>query len=418
MTPFFKNSISLKMTLPFLCAFVFFTPISFDVTEKPITNAKNKFNAQQNSLSTLMQKSNNMFEIESTPTADPSASDTPEEKNEKTRKRYPEELALEWLIKNQEPEGYWDTKKHEGKGTLEENLLATSFSLISFLSAGHTSKVGKRKKNVAIALAWVAQQQKDDGSWNDDNFLNAICSIALAEATSMGCSLEKPEALKEKATLAITYLLKQQNSQGFFGQTKSSQNDMFVTSWCVMALESAKIANILKDEIEDAFVKCSKLLDETSGTSDNGPESKGLAWSTPGALQDDGTLYQAAAMIIRTHTGWKRNEPWLKAAMKGQFNAHPTQYKDVNPYHALLSTMATFKIGTHWRTWKRTKHTIFYDAQRLDGEFIGSWDPNNATQPAPIDRITYTAIFDLIFEIHNSRWPRETYFISIENETK
>ncbi len=398
---FFKNNISLKISFAFLflctITFAFFTPISFDITENPHTN--NKIDRQYNSLSTFMQKHNNIFEIESTPTADPSINEIPEKNTEKKKRTAPENLACEWLSKNQEPEGYWDTKKHGGNGTTEENVLSTGFALLCFLGAGHTEKVGKYKATVKTALLWFAQQQRKDGSWANDNFLNAVCTMAIAEATGMDAM---GTSLREQATLATTYLLKQQNEQGFFDQTPHSmQSDMFVTSWCTMALRSAIIAGISENDIKETFIKCTKFLDETHGTDDNSPESKGLAWSRPSVLQGDGTLYQAAAMMIRTNAGWKRNEPWLQAAIKGQLKHYHTQYKDINPYQTCLDNTIAFSVGgEHWKNWLDTKHRIVFDAQRRDGDFAGSWDPNKIAQPAPTDRITYTAILGSTFQIY------------------
>ncbi|MHC4916319.1 MAG: hypothetical protein ACYTGB_12590, partial [Planctomycetota bacterium] len=66
------------------------------------------------------------------------------------------EAALRWLARHQEADGHWVADKWGGKqvnGRAERrwNISMTSFALLAFLGAGHTSKAGKFRDNVTRA---------------------------------------------------------------------------------------------------------------------------------------------------------------------------------------------------------------------------------------------------------------------------
>lgn len=71
------------------------------------------------------------------------------------------EKGLQWLAYHQEADGHWDARKYEsvcdfgGVGASQSaddiDIACTGFSLLAFLGAGHTEKVGQYKDNVT---AW------------------------------------------------------------------------------------------------------------------------------------------------------------------------------------------------------------------------------------------------------------------------
>lgn len=172
-----------------------------------------------------------------------------------------------WLMNHQEEDGHWDTNKWEGSGTAEINIATTGMVLLAFLSGGYTDYTSRWKINVGKSIAWLIKTQKPDGSFAQNNFVNGICTMALAEATGMGC---KTEGLKNATNTAVDYLLKQQNPSGGFWYhgpkdigKPSEFDDMAVTTWCIMGLKSALFAEIKRSEIITAFHLCGNLLDKT-----------------------------------------------------------------------------------------------------------------------------------------------------------
>ena len=311
--------------------------------------------------------------------------------------------ALWWLANHQEKDGHWDSVKYEGEA-LTDNA-CTGAALLAFLGAGHTDKVGKWKSNVKNAITWLKASQKPDGSWEGmrGNYTNGICTMALAEAAGMGCGGSET---KKAAELAVDYLLKQQNVGGGFNYTGPNvRTDMSVTGWCIMGLKSAMLAGIKEKEIKEAFHKCGDFLDKTDGTKDNTSTSQGLAWyeangEVAKADRGAGTACQAIAMLVRQYLGWDRSSPWLEAAADGQISKLPASYETMNVYRVYYAFLTIFQQGgKHWKAWNEPVSKIIVAAQRMDGDFKGSWN-KTGNYPDSGGRVMYTAFLCLSLEIY------------------
>ncbi len=309
--------------------------------------------------------------------------------------------ALWWLANHQEADGHWDSGKYEGAGTPEVDSACTGAALLTFLGSGYTDRTGKYRKNVASGVKWLLDAQKPNGSWDQRNYANGICTMAIAEAAGMGVGGSE---VKKSAELAVDYLLKQQNATGCFDYSgPSNRDDMSVTGWCIMGLKSALIANIKEKEIKEAFQKCGAFFDKTEGTKDNTSTSKGLAWYTPGSTGTGAPAgaCQAIAMLIRQYLGWERSAPWLVAASDGQISKLPTAYETSDVYRIYYSFLTLFQQGgAHWKAWNEPISKMIIAAQRQDGDFKGSWDPNKSSHMDKGGRVLFTAFLCLSLEIY------------------
>ena len=284
-----------------------------------------------------------------------------------------------WLIRHQEIDGHWDTGQHEGAGTHDIDCAATAAALLALLARGYTDRCGKHKNNVKRGIEWLIAQQLINGSWDKSNYVNAICTMCLAEATAMGCG---GLLLKEKTELAVSFLLNQQNISGCFDYSGPSKIDnMTVTGWCILALKSAQMANIKESEIKEVFLKCNDFLNTIEGTNDNTIKSKGLAWYMPGVLGtgNPGGGCQAVAMLIRQYIGWNRSAPWLVAAAEGQSINLPENMESLDIHKLYFASFALFQQGGQpWKKWHSHISEITKKAQRTDEDFKGSWDNNGS----------------------------------------
>lgn len=285
------------------------------------------------------------------------------------------EFALSWLASVQEKEGSWDPGKFNGSDSSEVACATTSLALLAMLGAGNTDKEGLYKVNVKSAILWLIKNQKPDGSWDNRNYANGICTYALAEAAVMGCVGQET---KKATILAVSYLLKEQNDSGFFDYTgPSRRDDMSATAWCLMGLKSAMLAGIKEKEIKEVFKKCGDFLDKTGGTKDNTATSKGLGWYTPENVGtgDSGGACQAIAILIRQQLGWKKSAPWMHAAVNGQISKIPTSFSKMETYRNYYTYLTLFQHGgMHWNIWNNSVTKIIVSAQRKDGDLKGSWD--------------------------------------------
>lgn len=168
---------------------------------------------------------------------------------------------LEWLKRHQSPNGHWDTDgytsqcgKHpsfrgfcEGVGGNEYDPAMTGFALLCFLAAGNSTKEGEYKEQVKKGIRYLKRLQDSEGCIGDKSishhmYNHAIGTFALVEAYAL--SNYNP-TLKIPAQKGVDYLMKAQNpGLGWRYTFSKGEDDTSVMGWCVMALRSAKEANL------------------------------------------------------------------------------------------------------------------------------------------------------------------------------
>ncbi len=85
-----------------------------------------------------------------------------EELSEAESKPHPVELATEWLVKQQQPDGSWTFADSQNpKQWKDANRMATAMSLLSLIQIGHTHKEGKYSKNVYRGTLWLLDTAKN-----------------------------------------------------------------------------------------------------------------------------------------------------------------------------------------------------------------------------------------------------------------
>ena len=87
------------------------------------------------------------------------------------------ELGLEWLARNQGPEGNWESN----------DLGLVSMGVLAFLSAGHTPGRGKYGPNVERALSYILKNAKPSGLLNiadphRDMYNHGLTTFVLGQA--------------------------------------------------------------------------------------------------------------------------------------------------------------------------------------------------------------------------------------------
>ena len=114
-------------------------------------------------------------------------------------------LGLEWIVKQQKPDGGWHAW---GRESLPAH---TAYGLLPLLSAGHTHKEGKYARNVKDGLAYLLGKQKGDGDFGDrSTWAHGEAANAVCEAFGM----TQDDWLKVPAQRAVDFITKTQNSAG------------------------------------------------------------------------------------------------------------------------------------------------------------------------------------------------------------
>ena len=155
---------------------------------------------------------------------------------------------LRWLASVQNQDGSWSLLKYENSRRRNNrgDARGTSLALLPFLGAGQTHEYGRYKENVAKGLAWLIQNQKNDG----DLRINATESngiYAHAQATIVLCetlAMTGDEQFREPAQKAIEFIQRWQHREGGWRYRPRSAGDTSIHGWQMMALQSARAPKI------------------------------------------------------------------------------------------------------------------------------------------------------------------------------
>ena len=151
---------------------------------------------------------------------------------------------LEWLAGRQSPDGRWKLDGNfPDKAAVANDSAGTALGLLPFLGCGKTHLSGKDEPYAGAidkGLKYLLSKQTAGGMFSNDGYCQALCTIAVCEALA----LSKDPALKKPAQAAIHWLVTAQHAAGGWRYQPGQSGDTSATGWCVMALETGKIADL------------------------------------------------------------------------------------------------------------------------------------------------------------------------------
>ncbi|MBC7353609.1 MAG: terpene cyclase/mutase family protein, partial [Thermogutta sp.] len=156
-------------------------------------------------------------------------------------------LGLAWLARQQRKDGSWSLVGPYTNGAQDENPeAATAMALLAFQGAGVTHKRGKFRENVARGWDWLLQQQDADGNFFHEGAFNHRF-YTQGQCTIALCEIygmTRDDRFREPALRAVDYLIRAQSSEGGWRYSPNADSDVSVTGWIVMALQSARMAGL------------------------------------------------------------------------------------------------------------------------------------------------------------------------------
>lgn len=296
---------------------------------------------------------------------------------------------LAYLARIQRADGSWgdperfDTKYgmvHVGKSAL---------CLLAFLGAGHTPKSNTEHSGVVQkAVDFLLRvQDADTGAFGPSScYGHGISTYALAECYGM----TKDEDLLQPLERALVWILDHQGPKrdkrnrggwGYFSPGLRAEDDyarVSVTSWMVMALESARLSGI--EPPEDVLPAAKQYL-ELSFDKPNGwfrynhePSRLRSAWPTlPASTPAGGFCLQLL--------GAAKDDAMVQAAVEFTVARRPEQYRRYddddfvlrgqgNVYFWYYGSLCCFLAGGDaWKEWNERLSTVLPKAQQADGSF-------------------------------------------------
>jgi hypothetical protein len=297
---------------------------------------------------------------------------------------------LDYLVSIQRRDGSWcDPREVSDKYGLV-GVGRTGLCVLAFLGAGHTPQSNTQHSAVvARAIAWLSAQQLPSGHFgHSDAYSHGIATYALAEAFA----LTRDEALRAPIERAVAHVLANQRTSGggknrggwsYYGDDGPYFDEYArtsITSWQVMALESARLGGIAVPDA--AFENAKRFLlaawDEELGAFrySHDPSRLSSNWptlpaSTPAAmfalslLGEDlaSARYDDARQYVLTRaTPQYRYRGDDAFVLRGQGNV----------YFSYYATLAMFRAGGGaWSEWNASLQPLFLESQRADG----AWGP-------------------------------------------
>ena len=254
---------------------------------------------------------------------------------------------LAWLAAEQRADGSWLFD-----GTAKEDpIAATGIALLTYLGVGEThTDARKYKDTVSKGIKFLVSKMDDTGKFAGKHtmYSHGIATLALCEAYGM----TKDKDLRRPATKAVDYIQIAQSVDGSWGYSPGTRGDMSVTGWQVQALQAARFCEDIK--IDDRVIKkANEFLDKISG----GSRKATYGYTEPPGAP--GTALTAEGLYCRRHfSNWGSANGGMAEGVEGLIKNGPKPGTKVKPtpldnvYYWYYATQVVHDYGgKEWRDW-------------------------------------------------------------------
>lgn len=282
------------------------------------------------------------------------------------------ELGLKWLAEQQRSDGSWSLSGPYPDGARDENTAAaTAMALLAFQGHGDTHKTGNYQQVVGNGWKALLKMQLKDGRFAgtmhrqlQQLYTHAQCTIAVCELYGM----TKDPAFRTPASRAVAYCVDAQDpAKGGWRYYPQQDSDTSVTGWFMMALQSARMAELKVPE--ETLLGINRYLDIAAIKDGRQYGYWGTANSSP--------AMSAEGLLCRQYLGWPRNDPRLVEGVSALLDV-PVTYnagRDVNVYYWYYATQAAHHMeGEIWTRWNNVMREEVPAHQVKEGPQAGSWD--------------------------------------------
>lgn len=307
--------------------------------------------------------------------------------------------ALNWFARHQLPDGSWSlalgaprTCKCSGQVFDADHSAATAMAVLPFLGAGQTHmSEGPYQATVKKGLQWLIKNQKANGDLSQGShqmYSHGLATIALCEAYGMTQDSQVRYAAQE----AVRFIESGQNSRGGWRYKHgTTDGDTSVFGWQIMALHSARLADL---EVDDAKVElCRNWLSLVA----TGDYQGRFGYQPENAPKPSMT---AVGLLASQYLGAKRNHPVVQEAMRYILD-NPPDLRDRDVYYWYYATLAMHNVpGPEWDTWNRQIRKVLIETQDKPGCAAGSWNPKDDAWGHLGGRMMVTSLSALSLEVY------------------
>jgi hypothetical protein len=309
---------------------------------------------------------------------------------------------LAWLAKQQRGDGSWSLAGPYSQGAIQENrIAATAMALLAFGGAGHTHQTGEYQPNVDRGLRWLLKQQGDDGFFADE-VPDRQMMYSQAQASiviSELLAMTRDKSLRKPVQLAIDFAEQSQSREGGWRYQPREDSDLSVTGWFVMALISGRAGGMSFSP--RVFERVSQFLDSVQ--SDDGS----LYAYTIFARNDPSLSMTAEGLLCREYLGWKKDDIRLTrgcALLCDKLVS--TEAGDRSYYYWYYATQTLHHFGGEpWRVWNEAMREALPQLQIRQGKDSGSWPPQNDNHASSGGRLYATCFSLYCLEVYYRHLP-------------
>ena len=322
------------------------------------------------------------------------------------------QLALEWIVKHQLPDGGWDLNHRLGPGDfrdspnpgllMEARNAATALALLPLLGNGITHRSGAYKNSVSAGLKFLMANAKQEGRGvsfyekGGTTYSHGLCSIVFCEAFAM----TKDPALAPYAQGTIWYSEDFQDPVGG-GWRYVRPPTLSVASWQVMALKSAKMSGL------DINPQTWRLVDRYLNSVANDDGSR-YGYNKPPGRSKRASL-TAIGLLCRMYMGWTKDNPGIKSGVELLDEKGPDLFEGdqdtVDLYYNYYATQVMKQYGgAKWDKWNAALRDDLIQSQSKEGNSAGSWyfdtPPPYQTTGKKAGRLYATAMACMTLEVY------------------
>ncbi len=289
---------------------------------------------------------------------------------------------LQWLARNQDPEGRWNPGRHEAgierfvqgrdrQGTGKDaDTAITGLALLAFLGAGYTHHDGPYQEPIHRGLEFLIRSQTPDGSlagnagYFSAMYCHAIALLALSEAYALTGSPELREPIARGAAFSIRA---QDPHSGGWRYRPGDPGDTSLFGWHLLALKSAEFGGL---RIPPLVYERARMFLASVSTG----RASGLAAYRP--TERPSPAMTAEALACRLFLAPPLSETSVHEGVQYILQNLPGSGPP-NFYYWYYATIALAQVGgTPWDTWNRALRDTLIGMQRRDKPWEGSWDPS------------------------------------------
>ncbi|HTQ39007.1 MAG TPA: prenyltransferase/squalene oxidase repeat-containing protein [Pirellulales bacterium] len=312
--------------------------------------------------------------------------------------------ALEWLKRNQRPNGFWTLNgPYTDGGEAENKTTSTALALLAFQGAGYTPTTNgdyKYDYKQVVKKGWDAllKMQANDGEFLIENSPSYHQMYSHAQATIAICELygmTHDSVYRGPAEKAVRFCVNSQDAAGGWRYNPNSDSDTSVTGWFVMALQSARMAGL--EVPSSTFMNISRYLDSVQDES-----GSRYHYQIGGALNHAMT---AEALLCREYLGWKQDDPRLVGGVEF-LSDQPITDMEINVYYWYYATQVMHHIGgNYWKRWNEVMRQFIPETQVKKGPEAGSWDPAGDRWGGQGGRLYVTCLRTFMLEVYYRHLP-------------